>query len=418
MKKSNHVYSILKKLEENNIPYVILRDYIPLTNIEKSMDVDIYIPLKYRSKVSKVFIDSAWYKPKINTSRYPHEQYIYLSDICLHKVDIVFGLYYGNLLYKLDDENFLQNIRGINGLNIPTSIAALITMILHIIFDKNYLSDKNKLIFSNMYEDYLQDSNKSIFCKYDDVFLEIAEAIYTQSIDECNKNINKYRKIILSEKILEFSLSRYIYYRIFTKIKNIFKNIIRRMSNNTICIVGVDGAGKSTLVNELGELLQQHTKIQYMGFKDYELSFVREHFINKRNNVFSKIKSYIYIYIEMWYRYLKNRFSHSTVLYDRYVDEAYINSKGIKKFLYTIMYKFLFPRPRKIFYLYCSTDTSFKRKDDILDKKAFIEMKNKFDKRFLNDKNIIHLSSDQLSSLEIVHEVTRELNNDFLRYFI
>ena len=117
------------------------------------------------------------------------------------------------------------------------------------------------------------------------------------------------------------------------------------------------------------------------------------------------------------YRYLKNRFSSKTVIYDRYVDEAYINSRGIKQFLCIIMYRFLFPKPKKVFYLHCSTDTSFKRKNDILDKKAFIDMKDRFDKKFLNTKGIIDLSSDELSLSEIIDEVTIELNQTFLKYW-
>ena len=42
-----------------------------------------------------------------------------------------------------------------------------------------------------------------------------------------------------------------------------------------------------------------------MGFKDYELFFVKEHFVNKKDSIFSKVKSYIYVYIEMCIDILK-----------------------------------------------------------------------------------------------------------------
>ena len=38
MNRDNDVYRMLKKLEENGIPYVILRDFIPISNIETSLD--------------------------------------------------------------------------------------------------------------------------------------------------------------------------------------------------------------------------------------------------------------------------------------------------------------------------------------------------------------------------------------------
>ena len=52
---NNCVYSILKKIQEEGVPYVILRNYIPINNIEKSIDVDVYIPPKYKNKVREVF---------------------------------------------------------------------------------------------------------------------------------------------------------------------------------------------------------------------------------------------------------------------------------------------------------------------------------------------------------------------------
>ena len=149
-------------------------------------------------------------------------------------------MYYGNLLYKLDENLFFNNMRELQEMKIPSSIDALVTMILHIIFDKKNLSPKNRIVFLKMYEDYIQCPSQNLDFKYENIFLEIAKEMYVKPIDECNANINRYKKMILSQEILNFSLYRFIYYKFCTKIKNLFKDFIRCLSNNSICILGVD----------------------------------------------------------------------------------------------------------------------------------------------------------------------------------
>ena len=215
----------------------------------------------------------------------------------------------------------------------------------------------------------------------------------------------------------EFNIKNYIYI-LKSKLCYILSSLFKIFWENGICLVGVDGSGKSTTVYNLEQILIPHVKIQYMGFKDWELKFVRNHFENTKDTKIYKLQSIIYVYIEMWYRYIKSRFSRKLVIYDRFVDEAYINASGLSKKIYTILYKYLFPKPKQYIYLYCDLDTSLSRKDDILDKEQFRNMKDRFDLIFLNKEMIPCYSSDELSTEMILADIIKLLNRKYQKFLI
>lgn len=169
----------------------------------------------------------------------------------------------------------------------------------------------------------------------------------------------------------------------------------------TFAIIGVDGSGKSTLISQLGQRFGEKAMTQYMGsvrFEDERIEIIK----NKQSlSVYDSIRLYFLIYKCFWDRYKTATKSNKLVLFDRYVDERYINAKGKYRFLNVILYKYFFPKPSHIIYLHCSAETSFNRKSDIPDKSAFIAMKERFDEFYMKGKSNLCLSSDDSTPGEL-----------------
>lgn len=413
--KFEKICDVLKYLESEGIEYVVLRGYIPVEDVNKSLDVDIYIPRKYKSKVKKLFNKLGWYSQKINCSRYPHKQYIYLFDNCVKKIDIVYGLFYGNELRELTyEDRILEGVRKDSGINIPNPTIALHTFLLHVIYDKKMLSDKNRKILELMYNDYKQNETE----RNESVFLDIAEELLNDKSSDGKSIIAKYSEIIKSKGILKYNFLRHKYFKIINTINNIVRYSLIRLANKSICILGVDGSGKSTTTESLKTLLGNMATIKYMGFKDYETTYIKKHFENKKGTFFYKVKSIIYPWIEMWKRYFSVRFKKELIIYDRFPWEAAVNNTGIMKCIYYLQYNLFFPKPKRVYYLYCSEETSLKRKNDIADEEVFKLMKKRFDKKYLHKKNIKCISTDDYSTDEITDIIIKDINNNMLKYLI
>lgn len=181
------------------------------------------------------------------------------------------------------------------------------------------------------------------------------------------------------------------------------------MKKKTIAILGVDGTGKSTAVANLKKIYGDSCVITYMGYKDFEDPRIKE-LEGKR---FSTPSIVFRIYRCFWKRYLDAVKSQKIAIFDRYVHEIFINADGRLKWVNTILYEFLFPMPRIIVYLHCSTAESLKRKSDIPDAEEFAKMKERFDNYFINKENVLCLDTGLLSIEEITTRITDLINNSF-----
>jgi thymidylate kinase len=188
-------------------------------------------------------------------------------------------------------------------------------------------------------------------------------------------------------------------------IRNIIKNIF---ADNNICILGIDGTGKTSITNELKRILGENAEIQYMGSKDYitGLAQKRLDLENGSKHAASRMINLIAALIEIWYRVIRHWPSSKTIIYDRYAWERYIFLYGIERTFGKILYRALFPKPRHVFYLYCPAELSFSRKSDILDKKEFIERKKCYDTEFMGDKHITAINTAVNSMDSIVHIIS------------
>lgn len=178
---------------------------------------------------------------------------------------------------------------------------------------------------------------------------------------------------------------------------------------SSLAILGVDGTGKSSVIANLKTILESKCVVQYMGYRDFKDENVIKLGKKEHKNLIERIRLTGGIYRELKRRVkIKEEFP-GLIIYDRYVHEIYINASGKKKYLYLMLYKYFFPQPDEIVYLYCSAETSFSRKEDILDKEQFIKMKRRFDEKFLNCSDILAINTEKYTSFEVAEIIVKKM---------
>jgi len=145
-----------------------------------------------------------------------------------------------------------------------------------------------------------------------------------------------------------------------------------------IALIGVDGAGKTTIIKELSK--EKNVKVIYMGFKEFKFENLIK-FLSKFGK-FGLILQHFLVYIENWMRYLKAKKYEKEgfiVFFDRYPKVDYqVASKGTF-FFYNIFYEYFFPMPDKIILIKGDTNEIYKRKPE-LSKDEIKELQKKLEK--------------------------------------
>ena len=189
---------------------------------------------------------------------------------------------------------------------------------------------------------------------------------------------------------------------------------------NSICVVGIDGTGKSTVVKLMYEMFgKDNSIVQYMGYKNWETKIAKR--CLDSSNKASKLARHISIIIEFYYRIYKHRNTRKIIIFDRYVDERILALKSdetwkkkIIKEIYIFFLKKIFYQPTITFYLTCDLEISVHRKDDIntqAEIKCLTESKERLDKYYINKENVMVIDTSHNSiedTLQIIKERLRE----------
>ncbi len=167
---------------------------------------------------------------------------------------------------------------------------------------------------------------------------------------------------------------------------------------DSICVVGVDGTGKSTIVRMVTEMFANNASVvQYMGQKNWETGFAKL-FAEHPLKIIRLVRP-IAVIVEYYYRVYKHNGSKRVVIFDRYVDELIISLRDEaewKRRIVARIYKLFlgnrFYHPTVTFYLTCDVEISLCRKDDIESEeqiKALKKIKGKLDEYYINEKNVV-----------------------------
>ena len=399
----DYIRDVFETLDEKEVNYAVLRGYMPLEEMQTSSDIDVYVYPKDLAKTKGVLEGLGFKTPRINACNYPHVQYFLLTAEKLLKIDIVTELCFGeSLLTYVPEDTLLQHIEKREFIKTFRSDIALELFVLHVVYDKGALSTQNALRLQCFLEECNYGIHPAIkeFC---DLFLEGSD------VETLNQMILRMREVLKCDEDLLREKSNLAQLKRRTDRNVKWRYRFHRFPRKSIALLGVDGSGKSTTVKALQNLLGTKCCVQYMGFREMETSWGKEYYASGKRFKF-KLLPFIGIYLEMWYRYLKNRFNnYKIIFYDRFPWEAYDNGFGKYKVLYFVLFKLLFPRPKKVYYLYCSVQTSLARKDDILNETLFINMKERFDKKYKDKKSICSFDTDKLTTGEILDKICEDI---------
>ncbi len=254
----------------------------------------------------------------------------------------------------------------------------------------------------------------------------------------------------ISKQLLRSSLSN----RLNHFSKKHLDSISRRQSGVQIAFMGVDGAGKTTTIDEVRRHLDCAGKIKYemvymgpwgriqspvlkiaykLGLfppKEDWFAILKSKLAGQKGPalptiikklVAGKIKGWLYystVYIELWYRYLrmvKPRLKkHRIVLSDRYIyDLRHIYKKRPMndfRFSRYFICKF-FPKPALIVYLHNDPDAIVKRKPQL--NADEIRMFHKFYTRALNDYPVLSIQTNR-PPRELAEEIVDRIMQKYL----
>lgn len=190
------------------------------------------------------------------------------------------------------------------------------------------------------------------------------------------------------------------------KVKKIF------MPTKLIVFIGVDGSGKTTLIDELGKISSTYKAVVYLGWKDYFFKFVGKldrkiYFSNKiTQSVFSRVQFFLFhlfLPFDFWARYLKAKMQtkEGIIVADRYPLPKKQKSKAtflpiqkIYRNIFLHLTYFLLPKPAIIFILTGEPKTIWERKKEMDYKRFLYEFKRCSDAKNLFNCKTVEVNTD------------------------
>jgi thymidylate kinase len=444
--KQNVFIALIENLRRHNIKYALLRVDDIESLVENELDILVWPAhiTEFRAIMHEMnFV--CWKSRKFLKK----EVYAQFDGNQLYLVDVHYALIQNGIQY-MDMDGIFERLNLINDEFAVLSLEdQLLHYFYHNILGKHHVQSKhldsiNRLTKCNPNMDYLKNKiDDPIIYSMFDGFIKTPESFH-------RKNDEVLRTVVLIEKrLLARSYMNVIrvWYR-----KFILHKVDRRRGIH-FALLGVDGAGKSSLIDALKQKLDQTKgikfKIVYMGpwghsrsqvhrwLKSKQITLPKEGsensvssedgpLLNKlRPSSISKmikrtIKAMVYygsVYVELWYRYFAeirpSLNEGHIILSDRYIyDLRYIYKKRIvkKHKLVRFLVCQLFPSPDKVIFLHNDPDIIFKRKPQL--KKAEIELFQNLYKKALHKYEPMLLKTDRdpdtLTS-EILKEIFSKL---------
>ncbi len=201
-----------------------------------------------------------------------------------------------------------------------------------------------------------------------------------------------------------------------------------RFMKKLIAFVGIDGAGKTTIIERIESVLKGRGRkcdVRYMGFgRELQMPFLKsairkyssKKYFSKKNGKLERnpgkrenyrVRSSLWLsiyYLELLLRYFKARFSHNDyVLFDRYFYDGLVFSNN-KNFFWL---RRVIPKPDKCFLIYAPSSTirGRKKEAEIKDIEEFYSKMEKVGKYFNVD--VIDNTKDLA---EVEKEILEKLN--------
>lgn len=382
---------------KQHIEYCLVRDFDNVDVINNSEDIDVLVRNADFKTADKILNELGWYTPRINPNAFGHIQYYKCDAQKVYKLDILKDLYFSDGKYRLRIDEFNIHYEEQKGMRVPTDEFALLFLVLHIVLDKDSVSKKNAAQLERLVS--LTD------CK-ENWWYQLAKQI----VDTHDYNLELKNRYV--DEITRANCVEIINNTVWKFKRRILGRIWRlKIRKNSFAILGVDGTGKSSTIEKLKDYYGNDVIVQYMGFRSYTSNLAKKWATNKAPRVrvpgVNLLMQQLSCYHEMLIRYRQAQKSASKlVLFDRYAWEANDNARnGLVRAISWVFFKLLFPKPDHIIYLYCPTDVSLTRKDDIDDVNGFIKMKERIDSIYMGQPTALILDTSKDNIETVVDKV-------------
>jgi len=193
---------------------------------------------------------------------------------------------------------------------------------------------------------------------------------------------------------------------------------LREKPSTTICFLGPDGSGKSTLINEIIESPLFIYK-KYFHLKPYDTSeasneSVSEPHSKKNYGSLLGIAKVLYLFFRYhigWFKnVLKYRFKNTLIIFDRYYDDILVDSLRYRLGNVMPLVKivdFIIPKPDLYFVLHGSAETLYSRKQE-LSYKTILTLLDKY-KVLAEDRGYILLDVEKPVET-LVFDIVKEMS--------
>ncbi len=380
IEKNYFIQNLFKSLKTEQ--YVLLKWMgTDLSQLSETSDLDILVTEDVNKKIG-IFINDSTLFSKVEKQNFVGvtHYYLYFKNGDFLQVDLLNKFIRKDLVYLSTNEVFENSIE-IKGIKTYPSYLLFEHVLLFNILNGSGLSSKYHLYFSKLpYKEQFSILDKFNF-KYNTAFKDLTST--TQYNTTHTTTITNYLNS-LKENSFYNKLQNKVAY-----LKGVSSQI-REKRGHIITFSGVDGAGKSTIINDILHLLggKYRKKVVVLRHRPSLLPIISawkygkqkaeqksvERLPRQGSNK-NKISSYLrfgYYYIDyllgqiyIWAKYLVRGY---TVVYDRYYFDFIIDGKRSNINMSATLPKFLYnfvAKPDLNFFLYADAATIIKRKQEL-----------------------------------------------------
>jgi thymidylate kinase len=415
---------LINNLNLSNVHYCIIGDY---SNLPDSINHDIDFWTNdmhlFYSQVKRAVTDTNFQMLLVNKTSKDCNIVLYKLDngtLIIMKIDIMTDCSYKSFIPLVDSNTIAENIITHKNFYVANKAIEATMHFLYPMLEWGSIKKKR-------YKEEIKDNYKST------LFVSTLKKIFGASFaaelimlinenkwEKIERNINRYRMKALMRFVFKPVCFRQFVF--FLK-----KNICRcfKPTGYTIALCGLDGAGKTTILNYLNEIFVDVLKKKkvYIGywrpylFPEIKSLFEKKNSKNASNEVdtiekrrpkgklisFFKLMYYLFDYMVGVLRYKGIQNRGGVVLFDRhYIDMIIYPQRfeiGLSKATILFFYKFI-PKPDYIFFLWTTPEEIHKRKKEF----SQDEIQKQINDYILTGKkikNFIPIKTDKSVSEEI-----------------
>jgi len=385
VKKHNFILQFFKVLSENNIRYAILRKYENIYLMDFN-DIDFCLDKnRFEEAINILNVLCDKYGWRIYNTIYKDGLIaMHLYKTINGKLEIIHLDIFKTINWKgitvLDNEEVLQCITKYKEIFIVSKdCEAVICLLSRLLYHGYVKGEYRKLIQDRSFSVEVIKILEKIFNK--DIAVQLCEDCRSSNWDKVEKSVSKLRKALILNRVRNVRNNFFI-----AKVKFFCNRINRFFNRKGICIVflGTDGSGKSTIIDNVQEVLKQSYPREYVSYfhwrpklilnrkrKQNGCTVTNPHEKKPYNKLISIIKfltfniDYILGY---WLLVYPKLAKNSLVIFDRYYYDYFIDMYRYRIDLNINIIKFfnrLIPNPDITFLLTGDSKVIYERKKEI-----------------------------------------------------